>query len=60
MRIQSDFNHVVGATVLRANLSVSWYTDTDRQVISLLPKDTQQQVNSSNFARAWQELDDDK
>lgn len=57
MRVQADFNHIVGSTVLRADLSVVWFPDSNRDVLNLLPKDTAQTVNAQNFAQAWNMLD---
>lgn len=37
LRIQSDFNHQVGANVLRADLSIHWFHDPDRTVVTALP-----------------------
>jgi len=57
MRVQTDYNHVVGSTVLRADLSVLWFNDSRRVVLNLLPKDSAQAVNAANFATAWDLLD---
>ncbi len=56
MRTQSDFNHEVGANVLRASGAVTWYSDRGRSFVSLLPKDGQP-VGSVDAGEAWHQLD---
>jgi hypothetical protein len=55
MRTQSDFNHVVGANVLRADLSVSWRED--RGLLDDLPKEGEE-PGLPQFQNAWRSLDE--
>jgi prepilin-type N-terminal cleavage/methylation domain-containing protein len=55
MRNQADFNHEVGANVLRADLSVFWYRDNG-QVFSLLHAGDQS-TSWTNMNSAWSWLD---
>lgn len=56
MRTQSDFNHEVGANVLRASGAVTWYSDRGRSFVELLPKDGQPS-GTIDPAEAWHQLD---
>jgi hypothetical protein len=56
LRTQSDFNHVVGANFLRADLSVGWYPEGGR-IFDLLAKDGELPT-SSTIAQAWRHLDE--
>jgi type II secretory pathway pseudopilin PulG len=56
MRTQSDFNHEIGANVLRASGAVTWYTDRGRAFVDLLPKDGQP-GGASDPNEAWHQLD---
>ncbi len=39
LRTQEEYNHAVGANVLRADLSVYWYNDHQQTIVSILGKD---------------------
>ncbi len=56
MRTQEDFNHRIGANVLRAGLSVDWWTDHSGVMEVLLPKDGQAPTDVS-IRQAWEALD---
>ncbi len=56
LRTQADFNHLVGANILRADLSVDWFQDSARTMIESLPKDGQS-VSSSSIQSAWTTFD---
>ncbi len=56
MRNQSDFNHKIGANVLRADLSVYWFKDQSGSFIELLAKDGENPT-ANGFQSAWSELD---
>lgn len=57
MRTQSDFNHGVGANVLRAGLSVDWFPDKSGSFLDQLPRDGQ--IPSPQAAlNAWLQLDE--
>jgi len=56
MRSQSDFNHLIGANVLRSDLSVFWFGDADRSVVDSLPKDGEPPT-AIGLQNAWHELD---
>jgi type II secretory pathway pseudopilin PulG len=57
MRSQADFNHRIGANVLRANNSVDWYSDSGGRFIQLLPREGENPLTSV-FEDLWQNLDD--
>lgn len=56
LRSQSDFNHVVGANVLRSDLSVNWFNDNSGRLFDGLSKDGQP-PNPLVIDQAWSELD---
>jgi hypothetical protein len=56
LRYQSDFNHVVGANVLRASLAVDWHSD--RGIFNGLPKEGQAQ-SSTQFEDNWGRFEGD-
>jgi hypothetical protein len=56
LRTLSDFNHEIGANILRAGLDVSWYNDRGGRVAALLAKDGQQPL-AIEVDQAWSELD---
>jgi type II secretory pathway pseudopilin PulG len=56
LRTLADFNHLVGANVLRADLSVSWFVDSSRAIADSLPKD-QQNPSASTLQHVWQQFD---
>jgi type II secretory pathway pseudopilin PulG len=57
MRTVSDFNHEIGANVLRAGLDVGWFNDRGGRVAALLPKDGQPPL-LMEFEQAWEALDE--
>jgi type II secretory pathway pseudopilin PulG len=57
LRNQSDFNHIVGTNLLRADLSVTWFADTNGRLYEAIPKDGQM-PNITAFENAWDILDD--
>jgi type II secretory pathway pseudopilin PulG len=57
MRTLMDFNHRVGANVLRANNSVDWYSDNGGRFIQLLPREGEN-PQGNQFENLWQNLDD--
>jgi type II secretory pathway pseudopilin PulG len=57
MRTQEDFNHRIGANVLRAGLSVEWWRDQSGRLSDGLPKDGQA-PSSQSIGDAWHWLDD--
>ena len=57
MRTQEDFNHRIGANVLRAGLSVEWWRDHAGLLVDGLPKDDQMPT-SQGMQNAWRRLDD--
>jgi competence protein ComGC len=56
LRFQSDFNHKVGANILRAGLSVAWFSDPSGSVADLLPKDGEPVL--LQIENVWNTLDD--
>jgi competence protein ComGC len=56
LRTQSDFNHQIGANVLRADLSVSWFVDQDRSISDSLPKDLEPPT-PAQFQAVWTQFD---
>lgn len=56
LRTKSDFNHQVGANVMRVDISVSWFRDSGREISDSLSADgdppTENQIQN-----AWNELD---
>lgn len=56
LRTQSDFNHQVGANVLRADLSVFWFSDASRSVVDSLPKDNEL-PSAAVLQSIWTSLD---
>lgn len=56
LRTQSDFNHQIGANMLRADLSVDWFQDGARSVVDSLPKDDNS-VSPSAIQSAWSTFD---
>jgi hypothetical protein len=57
LRTQSDFNHVVGANLLRADTSVQWFADPGRDLARSLPLSAEEVDAGSRVDQAWQELD---
>jgi type II secretory pathway pseudopilin PulG len=56
LRTQADFNHVIGANVLRSDLSVGWFNDSSGRIFDHLPKDGQP-PSPATVDSAWSELD---
>lgn len=57
LRSQSDFNHVVGTNVLRADLAVDWFRDSGGRLFESLPKGDQVPT-ALGIMEAWLTLDD--
>lgn len=58
MRTQDDFNHKIGANVLRIDLSVSWFADSAGRLVASLPTGQEgDMVASRNVGQAWELLD---
>lgn len=61
MRTRNDYNHVVGANVLRADLSTAWLDDRSGTGVSSMyatMADPDQPVESRTIDLAWQRLDE--
>lgn len=58
MRTLSDFNHRVGANVLRADLAVRWYVDSTNIADRLPPDALRAGDNGDNVRGAWRDLDE--
>ncbi len=56
LRSKSDFNHQVGANVMRADISVSWFNDSGHEISATLTSDGQAPTESQ-IQNAWNELD---
>jgi hypothetical protein len=56
LKSQSDFNHQIGANILHADVSTTWFNDSSHLVSELLPKDNQA-PSSSLTNSAWNEFD---
>jgi len=57
LRTKSEFNHKVGANVLRGDFSVIWFADSDRSVVSSLPESENDVEASAKIEAAWQVID---
>jgi len=57
MRTVDDYNHGVGANMLKADMSVRWYTDEGGFVINLLPRSEQDFAAAKQVVFAWRALD---
>ncbi len=59
MRSARDFSHVVGANILRADLSAEWYPDPSRFVSGILKNgvDDASPAESRDVDQAWRHLD---
>lgn len=58
LRTKADFNHIVGANVFRADLSMAWFSDVDGQVYgSLAETSTDQPGARAGVAFAWDQID---
>lgn len=56
LRTQQDFSHGIGCNVLRADISVVWYSDSDRSLFNSLPKHPGQ-IAPGIINTAWRQLD---
>ncbi len=56
LRTQSDFNHRVGANVLRADLSVHFFWDPEGTLLNSLPG-MEGEVQAAPIAKAWAIID---
>lgn len=56
LRTQSDFNHRVGANVLRADLSVFFFWDPEGELFNSLPS-VEGEVQAGPIAKAWEHID---
>ncbi len=56
LRSESEYNHEIGANLFRANFAVTWFSDRDRLVADLLPKDGEDPLVAT-FLQVWQRLD---
>lgn len=53
MRTVSDFNHRIGTNVLRADLSVHWFDDTEGLLLQTIPAAIGAPNADLNISRAW-------
>lgn len=56
LRSQMDFSHGNGCNVLRADISVVWYADSDRRLFNSLPPHSGQ-ITPGTVTTAWRQLD---
>lgn len=56
MATRLDFNHTVGTNVLRQDLSVHWYADTNRSLFLSLPEELEGGA-AGDIPGAWETLD---
>jgi hypothetical protein len=57
LQTQIDFNHVVGANLLRADLAVAWFQDSDKTLVSILPEKPSDADAKNVVQEAWKTLD---
>jgi hypothetical protein len=58
MRTRADFNHGIGSNVLRIDLSVVWFADSDGQLVASLPTGGEADgIAAGRVGQAWQLLD---
>ncbi len=58
LRTKSDFNHVIGANIFRADLSMTWFSDTEGQVYGSLAQSSADLAGASaGVAFAWDQID---
>lgn len=57
MRVQSDYNHRVGSNVLRADLTISWFSDPGSQLARSLPQSEVDPAAASKVQNAWETID---
>jgi hypothetical protein len=56
MRVQSDYNHRVGANFFRADLTVHWFPDPSGALLRSLPTD-KDAADATTVDQAWGDLD---
>ncbi len=56
MRVQSDYNHKVGNNMLKADLSVQWFTDVGGTVYEMLSRDANDR-RPGGLGPVWHTLD---
>lgn len=54
---RSDYNHKVGANVLRSDFTVSWFADVGGVVASLLPYSANDPMANLKVGNAWEQID---
>lgn len=58
LRTKSDFNHVIGANIFRADLSMSWFSDVDGQVYGSLAESSADLSDApAGVTFAWDQID---
>lgn len=57
MASRSDYNHRVGANLLRADFTVSWFADVGGVVASLLPQNEGDPLAGLKIGNAWDQMD---
>lgn len=57
LRTRSDFNHRVGANLLRADTSIQWFADASGVFAKSLPDDTAEADAADKVETAWTQLD---
>lgn len=57
MRTRNDYNHKVGANVLRADQSLSWFDDADGRLVNALPQTLDDIVSADRFEVVWESID---
>src|SRR5262249_3274569 len=57
MRTQADINHKVGANFFRADLTVHWFHDESRTLLSSIPVDGDGGGDTTAVAAMWQMFD---
>ncbi|MGD9692547.1 MAG: type II secretion system protein [Phycisphaerales bacterium] len=60
IRASSESNHLTGLNLLRADLSVGWWTDDKKMLASILPSVASQPNSDLKVAEAWWLLDTGK
>lgn len=57
MRTQADYNHKIGMNVLRADLSVTWYSDPLGELAAGLPANEGDMTRNGSYDGIWRDLD---
>lgn len=57
LRTRSDYNHMIGANVLRLDFSVGWFNDPSGRLIAQLPDEEGDIGAASKVLNAWNILD---